>query len=119
MIYNPPRDRVFNNCGAVITKALVLRALFELSWHIPTAQLFQLERQVFNSEPTIVTEEKNELAIPQTKLTLFGIPVQVDNTIPNSVIELRHNGERLFTIDNLGIPNEFVRHTTETQCWTA
>lgn len=108
MSYTPPRDSVFNNGNAGITKAVLFRALFSLVWHIPTSQVFALHKQTLEGEITEVTETYTELSIPQTKLTLFGIPVTVDNDLPQGVIELRHNGERLFTIDNIAIPNEFA-----------
>lgn len=108
MTYIPPRDNVLCMSGAGLTKAALLRATFSLSWHMPTPQVFALHRLSLQ-EGIEVSEEFTELALPQSKLTLFGIPVTVDNSLPDSVVELRSGDRRVYTIDNIGIPNEFWR----------
>jgi hypothetical protein len=72
---------------------------------------------------TNVTEIRVEYSSDQLKqlmtehqpsaLTLLGIPVSIDDSLPNTVVQLRYKGLVIWTIESLSIPMGVQQLTQE------
>lgn len=108
MSYTPPRAGVIHCWGMSVNPALIIRALVmaDLTWGVPIAMIVALQNMSLQNATTVETEKpvETELFSNRFPVTMLGIPVQIDDELPPSVIELRHNGMRIMTLDQLAIP---------------
>jgi hypothetical protein len=87
-----------------------------LRWRMHTAQWFGMEMQSFSSFFTITKElsaedwERLHAVLPAAKW-MAGIPVEIDDTMPMSVIELvielKLGKQILARVESLAIPSAF------------
>lgn len=93
----------------VVTPGVMLRALTVagLKWVMPTAQQLSLMHWSLNTLNSVIVVNKEKLPQPPLVSTLLGVPVALDDTLPNDVIELRRGDEVLVRIEGLAIPAGF------------
>jgi hypothetical protein len=111
---NKPVDTYCHACGGCLTPSLVAFALLKagITWAMPTAQLFALFSAGLQNVSVVESDMKEEAyellkSVKPTTITCYGLPVEVDNTLPTSTVELRLKGEVLYRIEALTIPNGF------------
>lgn len=95
--------------GAIVTPFTIQKAvaLSGLEFHIPLAQLLSLEAvalMTFTVKEVLVDIPKKNFEPFQTKHTLYGIPIVLDKTVSDGVIELRLGDQVLSRIENLAVP---------------
>jgi len=113
-MYNGPHypgKETLNMCGAMLTPAALLAALSlsELRWYISPAQYFSMQTWWLRELTTTKVEVKvEELMTPKsTSVTLFSIPVTIDDDIPSTTLQLKHKSEVIFEIQAAAIPFGF------------
>ena len=109
---------IINANGAVITRAIVLAALAKsnLHWEMHHAQVYALEVQAFKEVTSVVSAEADMelMDMPQTNVTLMGLPVIIDNErYPKGLVRLMSGDTELARIELLAIPSEFIDATEE------
>src|SRR5580658_4541571 len=91
-------------CFSTLEKAIILSGL---TWGVHPSQVCAIHMNAMVNVSVVKAELKDDsflLEIPQTQNFMLGIPVEMDPELPLSVVELRHNGAVIFTIDSLSIP---------------
>ena len=111
-------NNTINCCGASITYATVLAALAKsnLHWEMHHAQVYALEVQAFKEVTSVVpTEADTELMdMPQTNVTLMGLPVIIDNErYPKRLVRLMSGETELARIEHLAVPSIFAEYGEE------
>jgi hypothetical protein len=112
-----PRNNlnIINANSASITRALVLAVLAKsnLHWEMHHAQVYAQEMQAFKEVTSVVsTEADMELMdMPQTNITLMGLPVIIDNErYPKGLVRLMSGDTELARIECLAVPNAFAEY---------
>lgn len=88
----------------VVQKAM---ALSGLEWHIPLAQLLALEACAlmnFTVQNVLVDIPSKNFAPMETKHTLYGLPIVIDKSMPDTEMELRLGDQVIYRIVNLPVP---------------
>lgn len=101
-----------NNFGMSVTPFTIDKALMlsGLEWHLPLAQIAALEANALSdtTQVSIVLDGKAaQIRIPKTlpRLTIGGIPMVLDKTLRDSVMELRGPDRFLIArIEGLAVP---------------
>ena len=109
---------IINANGAVITRAIVLAALAKsnLHWEMHHAQVYALEVQAFKEVTSVVSAEADMelMDMPQTNVTLMGLPVIIDNErYPKGLVRLMSGDTELARIECLAVPGVFCEGYTE------
>lgn len=97
-------------CPPHLQKALVLSGL---TWGVPRAQYYAMQMWGFrNLTTTFVSELKERtcktvLNAPSTQLSLMGLPIELDDSLPTGLIQLKWQGAVLYEIQNLAVPLDF------------
>ena len=109
---------IINTNGASITRAIVLAVLAKsnLHWEMHHAQVYALEVQAFKEVTSVVsTEADMELMdMPQTNVTLMGLPVIIDNErYPKGLVRLMSGETELARIERLAVPSIFAEYGEE------
>ena len=98
-----------------ITRAIVLATLAKsnLHWEMHHAQVYALEVQALTS--VVSAEADMELMdMPQTNVTLMGLPVIIDNErYPKGLVRLMSGDTELARVELLAIPSVFMDATEE------
>jgi len=110
----------FQLCMAsgAVTKAAILSVLLNVNihWQMHPAQLFSLEIQTVDWSQSPVTveqciaDEEDKLVceiIPATKYTLCGLPIEINEGVPESWIRLMQGNKEIARIDSLAVPCAF------------
>lgn len=94
-----------------VTPSIVDIALAKsgLEWVMSRAQQRAIEIYALQSFVELTVEkpadvERIKISFPPVTRLMAGIPIVVDQTIPDGVIELRHGSKVLGRIENLAIP---------------
>ena len=109
---------IINANGTSITRAVVLAVLAKsnLHWEMHRAQVYALEVQAFKEVTSVVsTEADMELMdMPQTNVTLMGLPVIIDNErYPKGLVRLMSGEIELARIERLAVPSIFAKYGEE------
>lgn len=99
--------KVINANGSPLTTDLIIMALVKagLCWHMHVAQVISLESQAFKEVHTINSQAVlQELSLHETKRTLYGIPVVINNSLPKGDALLCIGGVIIFKIEALAYP---------------
>ncbi len=109
---------IINANGAVITRAIVLATLAKsnLHWEMHHAQVYALEVQAFKEVTSVVSAEADMelMDMPQTNVTLMGLPVIIDNErYPKGLVRLMSGDTELARIECLAIPGVFCEGYNE------
>lgn len=94
---------------ASLQKTLVLAGL---TWGVPRAQYYAMQLWGLISNTTFTVELKEEtlraiMEKPPTELTLMGLPIELDDSLPVGLIQLRWQGAVLYEIQNIAVPIDF------------
>ena len=108
--------KIINATNAPLTPAMLQLALVKsgLKWKMNIAQLLSIE---YNSYMNGLTDEvsqvtKNLELMRETAHTLYGLPIEVDNSQPVGWVILCLGEEHIFKIEALAVPNGFDEITT-------
>lgn len=103
--------KVISANGSPLTTDLIIMALVQagLCWHMHVAQVISLESpttlaanirtHTINSQAAL-----QELSLHETKRTLYGIPVVINNSLPKGDALLCLGGVTIFKIEALAYP---------------
>lgn len=78
-----------------------------LEWGVPPAQYLALQMLEYYNNKTAevsIVEGKTDVKINTCPQTLCGIPLRLDESVPETTIELRLNGDVVHRIENLSFP---------------
>ena len=94
---------------ASLQKTLVLAGL---TWGVPRAQYYAMQLWGFINTTTLTVELKEEtmrdvIEKPPTESTLIGLPIEIDDSLPAGLIQLRWQGAVLYEIQNIAVPIGF------------
>lgn len=109
------RPRTLNVACMPISLGLVQTAMADsgLKWVMHRAQWCALELQTVSSFVEFVEEREVRDVRPPFNFShlswLAGIPVEIDDEMPDSVMELRHDDTAIYRIECLPIPAAFLR----------
>ena len=100
--------------GSSLTPALIQKAivLSGLTWGMSPAQYCAMQMWGLIDPVVVVSEVKEDSALHELSLkknndTLLGLPLELDSTLPKSVVQLRYQGAVMFEIQQLAIPSHF------------
>ena len=99
-----------NMNGTVLTPASLQKTLVlaGLTWGVPRAQYYAMQLWGFINTTTLTVESlKAVIEKPPTELTLMGLPIELDDSLPVGLIQLRWQGAVLYEIQNIAVPIDF------------
>ena len=96
-------------CPAILQKTLVLAGM---TWGVPRAQYYAMQTWAFVNNTTFTAEIKDGalktfLEKPPMEVTLMGLPIEIDDSLPTDLIQLRWQGAVLYEIQNIAVPTSF------------
>ena len=104
--------RINANCAPASHSMLELILAKALSWKMSTAQLHSLNHQSMRTSSVLSQKVDNDTVVEffdhKHKLTLFGIPVRIDDNTPQQEIQLwAYDDYILYILEGLAIPAGF------------
>jgi len=115
-MYKGPAKNVLNMNNLILYPAALQQAitLSGLTWGMPRAQYYVVQSWAFlncNTISVVKTEAKEEAVRIRVdkpyETTLMGMPIELDDSLPPSTIQLRWQGAVLYEIQNIVIPADF------------
>lgn len=107
MYSGPERHNFFNMNGGFLTPAAVQAALTNsgIRWAVPKAQYYAMQTWGLRNFVSLEAELKEDFVIPKkTEMTLLGLPIEMDNDLPETTMQLRHCEKVIYEIQYLAVP---------------
>jgi len=116
MMFKVDGKKIINACCQRVTHAMLHAVLIQsgLKWYMNPAQLMSIEHDAYMDSvenATVVSKVADATDIKMmetpTSHTLFGLPIELDDTLPNTWVVLALGNQEIFKIEGLAVPVGF------------